>query len=379
MRRIALASNSTPHLEEARAALHDKNTVCFLGEAKSGKTVSSALLKHALFNHFIPGCEHGYQAIVSKGMDSINRSLGDMIMDRQFPAATRPFSGSRVVIDIYKMSGGNGGKSEIILQDSSGEDFFNYLVRECSDPNDRLSMILRHSSGPNGAGSLAHYIFAKLYILAIDCSSVDTLDHKQSLLANAITALHKVHTDAHLTDNGKISRPIAILFTKADLLNGDGSSDAPAKLFERMPELKSALDRCHKGSLDFFKVSLSTSIESDDDRAERIRRERLRYDTECAKAAERRRSNEDKITAMCTREREKTAGELGEAELEAHMSEYSEKLHNELNLKTPLPEDFDEEKIRNAQTRRPESPLAYTHDEYVRLIMWVISQMVDST
>lgn len=93
MRRMSLARrNKAGRLEEARDELHDKNTVCFLGEVKSGKTVSSSLLKHALFNHFVPNHADDYQAIVSHGMDTINRSLGDMIIHREFPASTLPVS-----------------------------------------------------------------------------------------------------------------------------------------------------------------------------------------------------------------------------------------------------------------------------------------------
>lgn len=130
MRRILLASNSAARLEQARAELHDKNTVCFLGDVKSGKTVSSSLLKHAVVNHFVPDRADDYQAIVSQGMDAINRSLGDMIMYRQFPASTLPVSDPQIVLDIYKMSGNGAGKFDIILRDSSGEHFFKYMLRE---------------------------------------------------------------------------------------------------------------------------------------------------------------------------------------------------------------------------------------------------------
>ena len=124
---MLLARNNARRLEAARDELHDKNTVCFLGEVKSGKTVSSSLLKHALFNHFIPNHADDYQAIVSQGMDTINRSLGDMIIHSEFPASTLPVSDPKVVLNVYKMSGIGAGKVEIILRDSSGEHFFTHL------------------------------------------------------------------------------------------------------------------------------------------------------------------------------------------------------------------------------------------------------------
>lgn len=376
MPRLLLASNATSVLEEARSVLHDKNTVCFLGEVKSGKTVSSSLLKHALVNHFVPDRADDYQSVVSQGMDAINRSLGDMIIHGQFPAATLPVANPRVVLDVYKMSGGGAGKFEIILEDSSGEHFFNYLVQECTDPHARLLEVLEHPRGSGQTSPLAHYVFARLYVLTIDCSNVSELEHKQSLLANSINALHKLHTAASLTRNEKITSPIAILFTKADLLN-DGDATRPAtKLLDRMPELKSALGMLHGGELECFMVSISTSPESRDDQDERVRREKLRFDIDCAKINERRRRVDDEIAGKCARERRKVEDRFGEASLEAHMSEYEEKLRKRMNLKPTVIRQFNEEVIRQEQTRRPDKPLSYTHEEYVRLIMWIISQLV---
>ena len=374
-----MASNYAARLEEARAALHSKKTVCFLGEVESGKTVSSSLLKHALVNHFVPDHPHDYQSVVSQGMDTINRSLGEMIMHRRFPAATLPVSDPKVVLDIYKMSGAGAGKFEIILQDSSGEHFFNYLTSECRDPQARLRKMLDHPSGSGQVSPLAHYIFAKLYIITIDCSDIDALEHKQSLHANSIVTLHRLHTAASLTDNEKIKTPIAILFTKADLLNNNDSFQPATKLLDVMPELKSALGLHHGGNLACFKVSVSTSIESPHDQDERVEHARREYDMERAKAAERSRAADKEIAAKCDQERMRMEDNIADAALESHMSEYEGKLRNKLGSSIPIPKQFDEDKIRQEQTRRPDKPLAYTHEEYVRLIMWVISQLVGST
>lgn len=377
--RTLLASNHAARLEDARAALHDKKTVCFLGEVKSGKTVSSSLLKHALVNHFVPERQNDYQSVVSQGMDTINSSLGEMIMHRRFPAATLPLSDPRVVIDIYKMSGGGTGKFEIILQDSSGEHFFNYLMAECGDPPARLREILEHSLGSDRVGPLAHYVFAKVYILAIDCSDVAALEHQQSLYANSIATLHKLHAAASLTHNEKIRSPIAILFTKADLLDDGDSSRSADDMLDAMPELKSALNLLHGGDLDCFKVSVSTSPETRGDQDERVERAKQDHYKKSAKAAELRKAADEAVAAKCDRERSRMEGNMTGVDLEAHMSEYEEKMRDKLDPKIPAPEQFDEESVRREQTRRPVKPLAYTHDEYVRLIMWVISQLVDST
>ena len=377
--RTPLASNDATRLEDARAALHGKKTVCFLGEVKSGKTVSSSLLKHAVVNHFVRDRPNDYESVVSQGMDTVNRSLGEMIMHRRFPAATLPVSDPKVVLDIYKMSGGGAGKFEIILQDSSGEHFFKYLISECRDPHARLREVLEHSLGSGRVGPLAHYVFAKIYIITIDCSDIAALEHKQSLHANSIVTLHRLHTAASLTHNEKIRTPIAILFTKVDLLSENDSRLPAAKLLDAMPELKSALALCHGGDLDCFKVSISTSVESKSDQDERVEHARREYDKERAKAAEQSRAVDEKIAGKCAQERKRIEYDTTDAALEAHMSEYEEKLRAKLGLNIPTPKQFDEDKIRREQTRRPNKPLAYTHEEYVRLIMWIISHLVGST
>lgn len=369
-----MASNTPSRLDKARAELHGKNTVCFLGDVKSGKTVSSSLLKHAAVNHFVPGRPGEYQAIVSQGMDVVNRSLGDMILHGQFPPSTLPVSDPQVVLDIYKMSGVGAGKFEIILRDSSGEHFFKYMLRECQDSSDRLHEVLDYSSGPDEVGPLAHYIFAKLYIITVDCSDVAALEHKQSLLTNAVATLHKLHSAASLTQKDKIATPIAILFTKADLLNEHDSSQSATSLLDRMPELKSALNLRHGGDLECFMVSVSTCAESRDDQDKRVEQKKEIFDRERAEAAGQRGAAEAEISAKCDRERKKVSNLKG-AELEAHMSKYEEKLRGGL-VPVPSPEDFDEERVRKEQTHRPVLPLAYTHGEYVRLIVWIISQLV---
>lgn len=374
-----MASNHAARLEDARAALHGKKTACFLGEVKSGKTVSSSLLKHALANHFVPDRPNDYQSVVSQGMDTINRSLGNMIMHGRFPAATLPASDHKVVLNIYKLSGGGAGKFEIILQGSSGEQFFKYLIGERRDPHALLCEMLEHSRGSGRVGPLAHYVFAKLYIITIDCSDIAALEHKQSLHANFIVTLHRLHTAASLTHDEKIKTPIAILFTKADLLSENDSPLPAAKLLDAMPELKSALALYHGGDLDCFKVSVSTSVESKNDEDERVEHARQEYDKERAKAAEQNRAVDEEIATKCAQERERAEGNTTDAALEAHMSEYEEKLRGRLGPTVPTPKQFDEDEIRREQTRRPDKPLAYTHEEYVRLIMWIISHLIATT
>lgn len=374
---MPLASNSAERLEAARSQLHDKNTVCFIGESESGKTVSSSLLKHAIVNYFVPKFADDYQAIVSEGMESINKSLGDLIIHRQFPASTPPVSDPRVVLTIYKMSGPRAGTHEVILRDPSGEHFFKYLVSECDDPKYRLNEILEHSISSRPVGPLAHYIFSRIYILTVDCSNITVLAHSQSLLANAITTLHRLHSAASLTSNNKITSPIAILFTKADLLNGAESAQTPGDILKRMPELASALKMWHGGTLDCFMVSVSTHAESEHDKVERVKFKKDLYEKQYAVAMRERNEMEKKIAAKCAYERKKVESDMGDSELESHMSEYEEKQRSKMDL-TPIPETFDEEKVRREQTHRPVSPLAYSHDEYIRLTMWIISQLAGS-
>ena len=369
-----LANGSASQLEAARAALHTRTTVCIIGEAESGKTVSSSLPKHAIFNHFVPYHNDDYEAVVSQGKDSIDRSLADMFLHGRFPAAPPPCSDSRAVVTVYKLSGRGSGKFEIILHDPSGEDFFNYLTRECNNPDDRLREVLQHSSGPGEVGPLASYIFATMYVLVVDCSDVDALERKQSLLASAVTTLHKLRAAAGRARNGDVATPIAILFTKADLLDGPASSYTAGRLLDRMPDLKSALAASHWDSLDCFKVSVSTRAETGQNRAERPQREVPRPAATHDEAAERHSGREGGATFGRTHDDAGLAESLGGADARARVPG-REGPHAGAAPKTSPSDGPADEGNRAAQARHLETPLAYAHDEYFRLIMWIISRL----
>lgn len=388
MRSMPLASNSIVQrmrnvllptrivgLKGVQAELYNKDMVCFLGEAKSGKTVSSTLLKHATFNYFAPLYEDMYVPIVSPGLESVNSRLGDMMIHGQFPASTHTPSHSGAVLNVYKISDRNTGIYEIIMPDSFAEQFFNYLVNECDDDTERHRKLLEHESESNGVGPLSYYIFARMYILTIDCSDLIALEQKQYLLANAITTLHKVHSAVGLTRNKKINSGIAILFTKVDLLSDRDSLQSPTNLLNRMPVLKSALDALHGGALECFKVSISTCAESDDDRDKRVIHEREIYKKECIEYTRRKEAAKDKFSGISAQERKQAGNDLRVSYHEFHMSMYDENLRK-LECPPPALGDFDEEEVRKAQTRRPTTPLKYSHNEYVELVTWIVSRLV---
>ena len=168
-------------LQIARNEFHDKNIVSFLGDVKSGKTVVSALLKHSLFNHFIPKKSAQYQAVVSSGNTVMNNILGNMIEKGQFPPSTRPIDNPEVIIEIHKKIGRGSGKIELMLRDTSGENYSDYLVEEYSNHDKRIEDILTINAIDKKIGPLSYLIFSKIYIILIDCSKDDLWVHETIL------------------------------------------------------------------------------------------------------------------------------------------------------------------------------------------------------
>ena len=362
-------------LENSRNDLHDRNLVSFLGEVKSGKTVVSALLKHALFNYFIPNSKGKYEGIVSGGQDIINHTLGDMIKDGLFPPSTWPIDRRVVSLDVFTTKGKGPGKVELILRDMSGEDFVDLLTREYTQPEERLQDILTfNKDDAEPYGPLAHLVFAKMYVILIDCSKNKTWNHEQSYAAGVINALREIKELAKDVHNGKIYNPIAIIFTKSDLLDPKEQSTPPEKLMEKMPEFVSALKVCHNGPVNYFKMSVDVDKESKKDIEDRIKRECKKAEESYEKQEiERKEKIDDELTDIYDTAKQKALDEgKNEDQSTEEANQVKESQIQEINLKYPESEfTFDETKYSEPQDK-VKTPLKYTNSEYVKLISWIL-------
>ena len=223
-----------------------------------------------------------------------------------------------------------------------------------------------------------------MYLLVIECPKDSHWDVGPS--PSAIHALRQIHQAAKLTHNQKVTTDIAILFTKSDVL-GDGDEDTPAsELLARIPQLESALKIVHCGKLECFKLSIDVRLESQQDKAQRIRRSRQRaneklklerrtYDQRLAKFIE-------KNARRARREAESEYDESAESEYdeeatEQYVKEEETKAEKTFRSSNPPPIiDFDEAK-ENKLKYKVQDGFTYSKDEYVRLIDWVVKRLYD--
>lgn len=362
-------------LSNARNKLHDENIVTLLGKPESGKTVAVALLKHALFDKFLPLRGGTFRALVEKGGERVDNILRRMQEDRNFPSSTRPVDAPQTEFTIYNMHGEMGGKSRLVLQDSSGEQYVELLDKQFDDPKERLAEILAANNENQDVGSLAPYVFSKVYLLVIECPPPNSrweLRHA----ARIIKSLKDVHEVANLTHNKKVMTDIAVLFTKADRLNDEDRNRPASELLGHIRELKDALEICHSGKLECFKLSIDTESEYPKDRDRRVIRERkeAQEDLERAQKEYDQRLKEHVAKSM-TRAKKTVADQPRDAQKQdAAAASQAEQKFRSLHKAPTL--NFDES-AANKIGSKVNADFTYSQDEYVRLIGWIIDRLYD--
>jgi len=363
-------------IEAARNHYHDRNLVAFLGEVGSGKTVVSALLKHATFNHFIPRNRGKYEAIISHGSTIINRILGDMIKDGLFPPSTVPQENPSISMEIHILKGRGVGKVELVLQDMSGENYSNFLTKEFSDSEKRLYQLLTfNKSERESIGPLAHLPFSKVYVILIDCSKRKYWEHEQSSAGQMITALKQIKELAKDTKNGRIWNPIAIVFTKTDQLD-EKERDLPAEeLIKKMPEFVSSLNLQTNGPCGYFKMFVEVEMESERDREARINREEeITRENFERKLKQQEEEIQNAIEKAIDEARNKATQEgknpqQVEQEVERVRNETESTLRAEYQPETFT---FNREEFLKTETKLM-TPLKYSNGEYSKFISWILT------
>lgn len=360
-------------LSKARDNLHDENIVTLLGEPDAGKTVASALLKHALFAKFIPFHGGRFEAMVVKGAETADRVLREMKAECAFPSATPSVDAPQVELEIHKMNGEVASKIKLVLQDSSGEACMDLLHEEFDDPEERLEAILEKNRNGD-VGPLAPYVFSKVYLLVIGCPDGNS-DWDLNRSPSAVHALRQVHRAAKLTHNDKVRTHIAILFTKSDKLNDSDRIKPASALLESISQLKSALNIVHGGKLECFKLSVDVELESPEDRDRRVSRLRQRANDALALALG---EYEEKMAKFAdeaaARERKKRSGYSGVEEYVEEARSKAEQKFRSLNAEPTL--KFAESKESGIK-HKVKQGFNYSQDEYVRLIEWIVARLCD--
>lgn len=249
-----------------------KKTVAFVGERKSGKTVITAILKHAMVNHFIVSNPQ-WKVWVIEGSSRIN-DITKKLTNGKFPGSTLPGDASPITLEIFSNEG-TGGGIEITLQDMAGESKEKFLRKEFKNEDDRIRDIFTQQPIKGKPyGMLAHLAFAKIYVLVVDCGKFEDWENEQSYLANTIRSLSLIQKRVGNDNNGKIISPMAIIFSKYDRLPKEEQKTAE-KLLEKLPEFKSALEIAHKGNRRLFLSKIKSNRRTAQELAQLIQNEIL--------------------------------------------------------------------------------------------------------
>lgn len=360
----ALIENTRPHFM-------NKKVVAFLGESGCGKTVVSALLKHALAKHFVPKSKGKWEAVQSSGYEYINSVIANMKRGN-YPDQTLEQQHPKLIIDVYNMKE-KPSKIELVLRDTSGENYTNLLSTEKNNFEQQMSDLLE-SPEKN-----AHLIFAKMYVIMIDCAQKDFWDTDPSNITPMLSKLKKFKQKIHQFDEDKkMDNPIAIVFTKADRLKVKDKEKSAEELMKEYPGLESSLKINHNGPKAFFKVGVKSLKETEKQAVDRVHEKekelmkKFELQTKAIKtsmqiAIDQAVSNAEKTA----REASQTPDQISAA-IETAKNQMRDKYKAQLEQEPPKLENK-EEKLK--QKWIIEIPLTYSDSEYNSFISWILKKL----
>jgi len=358
-------------IETIRPHFKNKKVVAFLGQSGCGKTVVSALFRHALAKYFIPKSKGKWEAVPSSGYEYISSVLDDM-KKGNFPDRTLEKEHPKLIIDIYHMLV-TPTKTELVLRDMSGENYTNLLSTETPDFDQQMYDLLE-SPERN-----AHLIFAKMYVIMIDCSEKNSWDTDPAHVNPMITKLKILKQKIHqYDDDKKMDNPIAIVFTKADRLEGKDVNKSAEELMNEYPGLGSSLKVNHSGPVGYFKVGVKSRKEPKKEAENRVKDEedainkKFELKIHALKTSMTAAMEKARLTAEKTaRGANKNEDEINAA-IESAKNKVLEQYRPQLEEKPPQIEK--KEKKLNPKWV-VERPLSYTNSEYNKFILWILKNI----
>lgn len=381
--------NTQQLLEQAKEYYKDKHVVAFLGKKGTGKTIISALIKDALFNFFIPKNADKFNGRVVKGFKEISE-IQSYLLKGEFPPESPTQNPTEIRVELTN-TGTLGRTIELLLQDISGEDHTRLLLNAKSGRDLIRDILHEAQQDPNTFGPASYIIFAKLYVILIDCEKFGSwrleIANDLSHLLNSLLSIKK---EINETVNNKIVNPIAIVLTKTDTLEKEMKLPPKELVKNHMQEIYySTLPAVQKGDVEYFGVHIDTRKPTQNE----IKAYQREQEERIAKAKQTRllqlqdlkdRVKEEAIETAVSKSIEEATkkaqaeGKQGqdlenviataevvarkEAEEEFEQNYEAPQLKNELVI---------EEKEKELKWK-VKIPLSYTSGEYMKLISWII-------
>lgn len=369
--------NTEQLISSAKSDIGNDPVIAFVGKTRYGKTVVSTLLYDALFQYFIPHNNGKFTAAVVRGFDTIYQTH-KLMTEGKFPPGTfgqRP----EVLIEISNTDLA-GGKVELLLRDLSGEDNHELLSTERNPASEQANAVLSYRSGSSSYGPFAYLLFAKLYVIMVDCSKYNEWRSEGTKFGQIVKTIFDMKTVLNEIYNKKMVAPIAILLTKSDKLP-ENIRNLPADeiVKHHTPILYSALENYHAGERDYFKVSVDTEQANDIEFAQM--KNNLKQDLERTLLIERteleRQINEEVAKAIASTKTQAIQNGVSPEVAEQQAQNAGEEKRKSLTaipsdtLPTKIPTDEElKEKLQKIKI-----PLVYTHTEYIRFISWILRVM----
>ena len=380
-------------LDQAHADFDGRFPIAFLGTRYAGKTIHCALLKDAATRRLMRHTNGKYLGVATAGAGRINRIV-DALYDGRFPEKTTEGEAVRLTVEISSTE--NGTDIDLIFHDMAGEEYDNLLVDEMP-VEERIRQILATSKMEDKPyGLMAHLIFAKIYVVLVDCTCIESWASTQAYIKDAIRSIHGIKKYIRALHHGKVSSHLAIVFSKCDTLADEKSA---GELAEKLDEVDAAVTKYVGGEVRHFRSRLDSTKMSrrELEKIDRDERRALLDDAESSMEAYkdelgRAKANEAETQAvlMATTTNLDAARSAGDAQsISSWEAEYAraQKVHDEaLQLCAELDDAASDTQATidaihagglpltrsNSVRYKPNKPLSYNADEYLDLIDWMI-------
>lgn len=382
-------------LDRARDDFDGRVAVAFLGPWHAGKTVLCALLKDAAAKHLMRHTNGRYLGMATDGSGRINK-ITDALYDGRFPEKTA--QGEAVPLTVEITSPKNGTNLTLIFHDMAGEEYDDLLVGEMSAEDRVRHIVHTRKDGDRTYGLMTHLIFAKIYVVVIDCSTVKSWGSSESYVKDAIRSIHDIKKFNHDLYRNKIPADVAVVFTKHDGRPDDEDVD---QLAEHLPELDAAMKKYVGGDVKWFKSRLAC-VKMDRKEVEKMLTERHEARLAASEATVRdSQSTLDKAVRRleaakshldaATSSFDEAKGSGDAARIKSAQSAHSKarRSYEEAErTRSDLEDDLSRARSKAASIRsadptshgggdegalqRPAQPLSYNTDEYLDMIAWLI-------
>ncbi len=232
--------------------LQKENYIAVLGPSGTGKTVFITLLNHALDNYFL----ERHQDLTSYPKDGrpFLEACENSMIRGEFPERTQQLSRDMIVIELSG-SGSTGTSIELRFPDISGEDYNHMCLGSDVRGEERVSKVLDMGRAKRDHfGPMTYAMYAKAYVILIDCSKFDDWETMGTRYARAITTIHDFKKVTNTSTNDKIDSLIAVILTKADNLPNRGELTPDDLVKKHLKRFYNTLNAVHGGKRGFFMV-----------------------------------------------------------------------------------------------------------------------------